>query len=360
MKMLLVFSIIILVFFIVINHPRFGKKPSGERLIRIQKSPHFKNGVFQNLSFTPQMAEDAKILNVLKDNITAKNRKPQQKILSVKTNLFELDSNENVLVWFGHSSYFIQLNGKRILVDPVFSGFASPFSFSIKAFKGADLYKPEDIPEIDYLVITHDHWDHLDYKTIKKLQPKIGEIVTGLGVGEHFEYWGFEKEKIKELDWFEKFDFQNGIVFHALPARHFSGRGFSPKKTLWLSFLLETPSQKIFIGGDGGYDSHFAEIGEKFGEIDLVILENGQYNQAWKYIHMMPEQVLQASTDLNAKRLLPVHHSKFALSIHSWDEPLNKISALNESKNIPLLTPKIGEKVLLDNFSQKFSEWWKN
>ena len=360
MKILLVFSIIILVFFIVINHPRFGKKPSGERLIRIQKSPHFKNGVFQNLSFTPQMAEDAKILNVLKDNIIAKNRKPQQKILSVKTNLFDLNSDENVLVWFGHSSYFIQLNGKRILVDPVFSGFASPFSFSIKAFKGADLYKPEDIPEIDYLVITHDHWDHLDYKTIKKLQPKIGEIVTGLGVGEHFEYWGFEKEKIKELDWFEKFDFQNGFVFHALPARHFSGRGFSPKKTLWLSFLLETPSQKIFIGGDGGYDSHFAEIGEKFGEIDLAILENGQYNQAWKYIHMMPEQVLQASTDLKAKRLLPVHHSKFALSIHSWDEPLNKISALNESKNIPLLTPKIGEKVLLDNFSQKFSEWWKN
>jgi L-ascorbate metabolism protein UlaG (beta-lactamase superfamily) len=298
-------------------------------------------------------------LNVLKDNITAKNRKPQQQIASVKTNLFDLDSKENVLVWFGHSSYFIQLNGKRILVDPVFSGFASPFSFSIKAFNGADIYKPEDIPEIDYLVITHDHWDHLDYKTIKKLQPKIEKIVTGLGVGEHFEYWGFEKEKIIELDWFEKFDFQNGFVFYGLPARHFSGRGFSPKKTLWLSFLLETPSQKIFIGGDGGYDSHFAKIGEKFGEIDLAILENGQYNQAWKYIHMMPEEVLQASTDLNAKRLLPVHHSKFALSIHSWNEPLNKISALNESENIPLLTPKIGEKVILDNSSQKFTEWWK-
>lgn len=344
--------------FTVIQHPKFGRIPRGGRLERIKSSPNFKNGIFQNLNETPQLAEDAKFLEMMKNMLRSKGRKPKEKIPSVKTDLKQLPHNENILVWFGHSSYFMQIDGKKFLVDPVFSGHASPFSFSIKAFDGTDIYSVEDMPKIDYLVITHDHWDHRDYKTVKKLKPKVGRIITGLGTGEHLEYWGYKKEQLIEKDWFESAELEDGFKVTVTPARHFSGRGFKHKRTLWSSFVLETPTQKIFIGGDGGYDEHFAEIGEKFEGFDLAILENGQYNKNWKYIHMMPEQTLQASIDLKAKRLFPVHNSKFALAYHTWDEPLKTITSLNREIKKPLITPRIGEIVLLNDADQKFSEWW--
>jgi L-ascorbate metabolism protein UlaG (beta-lactamase superfamily) len=355
---LIVLALLVALVFVITSQPKFGAIPKGERLERIEKLPNFKDGKFHNLSETPQMSEDAKFLTMMKELFFSKNKKPINEIPSIKTDLHNLNPDEDVLIWFGHSSYFIQLDGKRILVDPVFSGSASPFSFNIKAFEGSNYYQPKDIPAVDYLIITHDHWDHLDYKTITELKSKVANIITGLGVGAHFEKWGFDVDRIIETDWFEEVKLAEGFVISCTPARHFSGRGFQHKRALWASFVLKTPSQQIFIGGDGGYDSHFAEIGKKFGEFDLVILENGQYNKAWKYIHMMPEQVLQAAKDLNAKRLFPVHSGKFALANHAWDEPLKRITELNKNNSTPLLTPIIGELVRLKDSEQKFSEWW--
>jgi L-ascorbate metabolism protein UlaG (beta-lactamase superfamily) len=245
------------------------------------------------------------------------------------------------------------------LVDPVFCGHASPFSFSIKAFTGADIYRPDDIPDIDYLFITHDHWDHLDYDTVKKLRPRVKQVICGLGTGAHLEYWGFDKKSIIEKDWNETFQLGDGFTVNTVPGRHFSGRMFRRNQSVWTSFVLQTPTMKLFLGGDSGYDSHFAAAGEKFGPFDLVILENGQYNKYWKYIHMMPEEVLKAAIDLKAKRLLSVHHAKFALANHSWDEPLSAITALNKKERVPLITPMIGEKVNLKDSTQVFKEWWK-
>lgn len=356
------FSIVVLLgiaIFVFMQQPKFGKIPRGERLERIQKSPHFRDGEFKNLNRTPQMTNEGGVRQMMKEFFSAENKKPKNVIHTIKTDLLNLAPDKDILVWFGHSSYFLQIDGKRILVDPVFSDSASPFSFSVKAFEGTNGYSVNDIPEIDYLVITHDHWDHLDYKTVLKLKQKVGIIITGLGTGSHFERWGFNKTSIIEMDWFENTDFENGFIFHATPARHFSGRGVIHKKTLWASFVLQTPTMKIFIGGDGGYDTHFAEIGKTFGEIDLAILENGQFNKSWKYIHMMPKQVLQAAKDLNAKRLLPVHSMRFALANHSWDEPLKTIVELNREINVSLLTPKIGEQVNLKDTTQVFSKWWE-
>jgi len=271
----------------------------------------------------------------------------------------KLDSNIDVLVWFGHSSYFIQIDGKKILVDPVLSGSASPLSFTTKAFKGSDPYKADDIPEIDYLFITHDHWDHLDYDTIIKLKPKIKKVICPLGLGENLEYWGYNPTIIIEKDWNEKIILDSSFTAYTVPARHFSGRSFQRNKSLWTAFVLHTPTFKFYIGGDGGYDTHFAEIGKTFGEFDLAILENGQYNDKWKYIHMKPEEVLQAAKDLKAKRLLPVHSSKFALALHPWNEPLKRITAANKQINLPLLTPIIGEQVKLKDSIQFFPEWWE-
>jgi L-ascorbate metabolism protein UlaG (beta-lactamase superfamily) len=339
---------------------KFGRKASGDRLKRISNSPNFKSGKFQNLSYTPYLTEGYSLREVLWEFFFRKNprRKPLNEIPSDKTDLLKLHSDEDVLVWFGHSGYFIQLDGKKFVIDPVFSGNASPIPGSNRSFKGTDIYTVDDLPFTDYLFITHDHYDHADYETLLLLKPKVRKVVCGLGVGAHLEYWGFASENIIEKDWNETIDLEKGFKVFTLPARHFSGRSFSRNNTLWLSLLLQTPSLKIYIGGDSGYDAHFAAIGEMLGPVDVAILDNGQYDIKWKYIHMFPEEVIMAARDLKAKKLFPVHSSKFVMSNHSWDDPLVRISALAKSSGIPLITPKIGESVLLKQ-DQVFSEWWK-
>ena len=228
----------------------------------------------------------------------------------------------------------------------------------VKAFPGSNNYSVKDMPPIDYLIITHDHYDHLDHKTILQLKPKIKKVITGLGVGAHFQYWGYDREKIIELDWNEKIVLEDGFEINTTPARHFSGRNLNRNKTLWLSFVLITPAHKIFIGGDSGYDSHFKEIGSRFGPFELAILENGQYNKSWKHIHMMPEEVIQAAKELKASQLLPVHWSKFSLSLHDWDEPVIRITKAAEGSGIRMLHPMIGEAVnLKGGFTGQ--TWWQ-
>lgn len=353
-------GVLLLATFLYMRQAKFGKNPSGERLEKIKKSANFKNGKFHNLSKTPTLAEGHNYLEVLYESYIKNKPKqyPTDIIPSLKTDLLHLPVDANVLVWFGHSSYFIQIDGKRILVDPVFSGNASPIPGTVKSFKGTDIYTVADLPDIDYLFISHDHYDHVDYETIIALRDKTQKVICGLGVGAHFEYWGYNSSKIIERDWNEKVQLDNGFTAFVEPARHFSGRGFLSNKTLWASYVLQTPSMKIYIGGDSGYDKHYAAIGSKYGSIDLAILDNGQYDEAWKYIHNLPEDVLKAAQDLNAKRIFPVHSSKFALASHDWFEPLTKITELNQAYNIPLLTPIIGEAVDLKDTKRPFKQWW--
>lgn len=348
--------------FIYMRQPQFGKAPSGARLTRLSQSPNYKDGKFQNIHPTPNLTEGYSMSKVMYNFVFGKfpRTRPTERIPSIKTNLKQLSAGENVLVWFGHSSYFIRLNGKTFLIDPVFSGNASPLPNTNKSFKGTDIYTAEDMPEIDFLLISHDHYDHLDYPTIKKLKSKIRQVICGLGVGAHFERWHFDPEKIIEKDWNEEFKIDEGITLYTAPARHFSGRGFTRNNTLWLSFIIQSSGLQLYLGGDSGYDTHFSEIKGKFGGFDLAILENGQYNLAWQAIHMLPEESLKAAKDLNAKRLFPVHSSKFKLAHHPWDEPLKTITALSEKEGqIPLVTPMIGEVVYLDNPKQEFRHWWE-
>jgi L-ascorbate metabolism protein UlaG (beta-lactamase superfamily) len=288
----------------------------------------------------------------------SKKSKPKNPLPSQKTDLLTLHPAENVLVWFGHSSYFMQADGKKILVDPVFSGNASPVKFTTKAFPGSDVYNVEDMPVIDILIISHDHWDHLDYETVLKLKPKVKKIVTSLGTAEHLEAWGYDICIVEDKDWEEMIDLGEGFTINTTPARHFAGRTFTRNKAMWMSFVLQTPSFKIFIGGDSGYDFFFKEIGQKFGPFDLALLECGQYNEYWKYIHMQPEEVVTAAQDLKAKRLMPVHWAKFSLALHAWDEPIKRVTTEAEKQGMPIATPMIGEKVNL-NSPQVFMKWWE-
>jgi L-ascorbate metabolism protein UlaG (beta-lactamase superfamily) len=361
--MFITLSLILLVTFAVvvfIQNTKFGQHPSGARLERIKSSPHYKDGAFQNLNHTPDLTEGVSYYSVIKEFFFVKHlrKTPTVALPSTKTNLLDLDMDQDILVWFGHSSYFMQIDGKRILVDPVLSGAASPLAFTTRAFSGTDAYTTDDIPEIDYLFISHDHWDHVDHKALLNLKSKVKKVICGLGVGEHFEHWGYDKANIIEKDWYETAPLDSGFTAHIVPARHFSGRGFKRNQTLWVSYVLQTPTMQIYMGGDSGYDSHFAEIGKKYGVFDLVVLENGQYDKGWKYIHMMPNEVLQAAKDLSAKRLFPVHSAKFALANHAWDEPLRKITEFNKDINFPLVTPIIGELVNLKDSAQTFAQWW--
>lgn len=354
-------GVLLIVAFFYMKQAKFGKLASGERLERIQKSPNYKNGKFVNKIIKPTITEGFSMTSLLYQTLFKKfeRRFPADTLPTIKTDLKALQIDTNLVVWFGHSSVYMQLDGKRFLIDPVFSGSASPLPNSVKAFKGVDIYTPEDFPEIDFLIISHDHYDHLDYKTILALKSKVKQVVCGLGVGAHFEYWGYDNNRIIEKDWYEQVNISPDFTIHTFPTHHDGGRSLKRSQSLWLSFVFETPAMKIFYSGDGGYDPVFKEIGQKFGTIDFALMECGQYNIAWQSVHKLPEEVKQATIDINAKRMLPVHHSKFSLAQHPWDEPIIKMTELAEGAPYTLATPIIGEVLYLNNASQTFKQWWK-
>ena len=353
--------ILVLGIFFYMRQPQFGKAPSGKRLSMIEKSPHYKNGSFHNLAESPTLSKGYSTAGEIYKTVfkSYPRRSPVDSLPSVKTDLLKIPVDSNVVVWFGHSSVFIQLHKKRFLIDPSFSGRASPLPWSPKAYNGSNIYTAADIPPIDYLLISHDHYDHLDYETVVALKEKVKHVVCGLGVGAHLEYWGYLPSQVIEKDWYEKVSIYSSFAIYTESTHHESGRGFVRNKTLWMSYLIQAPEIKIYISGDGGYDTRFVEIAKKFGPVDLAIMETGQYDKAWQSVHNLPEEVVQATLDLKAKRLLPVHHSKFTLAKHAWDEPLVKITELSQSQPYLLVTPMIGETVNLNDGNQVFGQWWK-
>jgi len=336
----------------------FGKTPSGAELEKVKASPNFRDGSFKNLSPTEMMAGGNSMAGLMWKFLNKPSTCfPSNPLPSVKTDLKNIQSANPVVVWFGHSSYFIRINNKNILVDPVFSGHASPFSFSTKSFAGANVYSVDDMPDIDILFLTHDHYDHLDFETVVKLKPKVKQVYTSLGVASHLVYWGYDESCITEFDWWDS-KTNDCFTITATPARHFSGRGLIRNKTLWSSFILQAPQHTIYIGGDSGYDTHFKTIADKFGPFDIAMLECGQYNTAWPHIHMLPPETAQAAVDLNAKMLLPVHWGKFSLSLHAWNEPPNLVTAAAKQLGMPVTTPMIGEPVIVGQ-SYPATRWWQ-
>lgn len=342
-----IFGMVALSVILVLNHPAFGRLPRGERQKRIEHSPNYRDGQFVNKELTLFMTSSKSRWRIMWDNLTEKkpeNLTPSAGMLAVKTDLKQLDLSKDAIVWFGHSSYLLINGGRKVLVDPVLTtGF--PASLMMKPFKGTDVYSPEDIPEVDYLIITHDHYDHLDYGTVKAIRDRVGKVICPLGVGEHFEFWGYPAEKIVEMDWNEVYAPDDGFKVTCLPARHFSGRFLRQNPTLWASFMIEGHST-VYIGGDSGYGTHFAEIGKRYPQIDLAVLENGQYNEDWRYIHTLPAQLPMAIHDLDAAATLSVHNSKFALSRHAWDEPVRKIEeAAAKDSSLHIIHAIIGKPI---------------
>lgn len=356
---LIIIAVIVVVVAYILNLPVFGKHPTKNRLERIKSLSNYADGEIKNQSLTPTKPDDVSYWTMLSKVIEGNEKgSPAKALPHVQPNFNRSDSLK--ITWFGHSSYLIQVDGKNILVDPVFSERTSPFQFmGTKRFLGTDFIKPEDFPALDLIIITHDHYDHLDYNSILKLKDKTTHFVTSLGVGAHLEHWGIQPAQITELAWGKQASPLANIELIACPARHFSGRLFKRNQTLWSSFVLRTKNNKVYLGGDSGYDNHFKTIGETYGPFDLAILECGQYNKMWPLIHMFPEQVAQAGIDLNANAILPVHWGKYKLALHDWDEPIKRVVKKANELHLPIVTPKLGQSFILES-EQPSEQWWLN
>ena len=347
----------------VLHSPSFGALPSGERKERILRSPNYRDGRFQNRYpmppslQRPSLGDRIKILwRFLFDR--PKDVRPTDSIPVVRHDLKKLDRSEDLIVWFGHSGYLLQMDGVRYLIDPVFVE-GAPFGMMNAFFRGTKVFDVADLPEIDYLIITHDHWDHLDYHVAKELQRRVRKVYTGLGVGAHLERWGYRPDQIVELDWDESTPTAEGGRMHCLPTQHFSGRGLTSAQSLWASFVLQGTKHSVYVGGDGGFSPHYAIIGKQFPQLDLAILENGQYSEQWSGIHMLPEHLGETMHALGAKRILTVHHAKFALSMHPWKEPLEHAKRLRDEEGLPILMPRIGQIIRYTDSTFTTDDWWE-
>jgi L-ascorbate metabolism protein UlaG (beta-lactamase superfamily) len=288
-------------------------------------------------------------------------RAPQQNLplLSFDKNAWQEDTAQVKFIWFGHSVGLLKMAGKNILIDPMFGPDTSPVGpVRTKRYTDSTLYIIDKLPQIDAVFITHDHYDHLDFDSFKKLQGRVGHYFVPLGVKRHLLRWDVPADKITELDWWQNATLGE-VEITFLPARHFSGRGLADRATsLWGGYAFVTKNHRIFWSGDSGYDTHFAEIGEKLGPFDWAFVECGQYNTQWHAIHMYPEESVQAAKDVRAKTAIPIHWGAFTLAFHNWKEPVQRFAEAAETQNQPILMPKLGEVVHLNTQSQN-QFWWQ-
>ena len=268
-------------------------------------------------------------------------------------------SNGLQFVWLGHSTLLLFVGKSTVLVDPVFSTAAAPLPIIVRRFQPPAMALAE-LPPIDYVVISHDHYDHLDMATIKHFANADVQFLVPLGVGSHLSHWGIAANKIRELDWWDSFTVQD-LKFTATPAQHFSGRlgPFLTNKTLWSSWVIQHREQSLFFSGDSGYSAHYKDIGRRLGPFDLVFMDSGQYNEQWRSVHNMPSEVIQGFKDLQGRYLVPIHWGMFSLSLHNWFDPPEHVSQLARAEGIAVLTPKLGELISV-NRPPPFQPWWRD
>lgn len=364
---LYIFLTLIVTSFLVYSfHPGFGSKNSKEKLAEFESLSNFENGKFKNLvEVNMSMSQgDKNFFSMLKDFYFGDRRlrSPQETLQSrpINNSLYENNlDDEFVVTWLGHSILLIKVGDKTIITDPVFSKRSSPFEFfGPKRFSYENNYDVSDLPRIDAVLISHDHYDHLDFRTIKDLKDRVEKFYVPLGVGAHLLGWGVETDKIEEFNWYEKGSLDDvGLVF--TPARHFSGRNLTDRmKTLWGGWIIQRGDKKIYFGGDSSYFDEFKKIGAEFGPFDIAFVECGAYDKSWKDVHMLPEETVQTAIDLNAGVLMPTHNSKFDLALHPWREPLDRVLEEANKRNATLATPMAGEGFILNqNIPQE--RWWE-
>lgn len=332
-----------------------GQYPTKEQRKMYRNSENYHDDAFVNA--TPvNLKMDSGMLSTAVRFFMADN-KPKQPlpVEPLSANDFSQIPEDLQVVWLGHSSTILDIDGIRLLVDPVFDN-ASPVPFTIRRFQEAPI-KRDDLPSINAVVISHDHYDHLEMKTVKALIPKVPMFIVPLGVGAHLQKWGCPTDKIIELDWWDSHAV-NDVQIIATPTRHFSGRTMRNRnKTQWASFVFKGPRNRAFYSGDGGYDDRFKKIGNRFGPFDLTIMESGAWDKEWPDVHMFPKESVKAHRELGGKHMLPVHWGAYDLAFHKWDTPIRQVVKHAATEGVTLLTPRMGEKCIP---GKSLSEtWWE-
>lgn len=326
-------------------------------------SPNFRSGKFVNTkprtptSFGTTMRIFAEFAFAKKNNTVPKVKLP---VSSLTTEQLQNSINQNTAIYrLGHSTILMELAGEFWLTDPIFSERASPVQWlGPKRFHPTPL-GIEALPAIKGVLISHNHYDHLDKNTIKQLHPKVEKFYVPLGIARLLIDWGVSASKIEEFDWWQSRQVGE-ITLVNTPANHFSGRGINDaNNSLWSSWVIKTPQQSLFFSGDTGYFPGFKEIGQRYGPFDLTMLENGAYNKDWADVHMLPEQTLQAHKDLKGKILMPIHNGTFELAYHPWNEPFERISQLGRDAGFEVATPTMGQRWQLQQQTPQQS-WWQN
>ena len=335
--------------------PVFGGKPDASSQEKINTSKNFNGERFVNLIptrvETPDPNNDFSVLDFIKPP-TGKNPSEALPTKAFNKGIFK----NGDFVWLGHSTILTKTNDVTILTDPIFNS-ASPVQFAVKPFAMEVVNSIDSLPEIDVIIISHDHYDHLDYLAIKDLASKTKKFLVPLGVKAHLSRWGISAEKIEEMDWHESVTYKT-VKFTLTPSRHFSGRNVNNSfSTLWGSWVVQSNTLSLFFSGDSGYFDEFKKIGEIYGPFDIAFIENGAYNTNWAQIHMLPEQSVQASIDLKAKLFFPIHWGKFDLSVHHWKEPIERASKAADEKQVNIVAPIVGEVFVTSSYPKE--KWWE-
>ncbi|MDQ6418803.1 MBL fold metallo-hydrolase [Paenibacillus sp. LHD-117] len=342
--------------------PAFGGRLTRRDSERYRSLPHYDGGKFRYPIETKMNTSFKEMLPVAWEFLKGSpKRKPSSPMPVVSLGREDLKQGGGPrAIWFGHSAALLQLDGLTILFDPMFGSAPSPFpAIGGKRFGGKLPMALADLPKIDYVLISHDHYDHLDYPSIMAMKSKVGHFFVPLGVGSHLKRWGVDEASISELDWWEERE-AGGLKLACAPARHFSGRGSSNRdSTLWCSWAIRGSEANVFFCGDSGYGPHFREIGERFGPFDLTMMECGQYDEKWAAIHMLPEQTVQAHEDVKGELLLPIHWGGFTLALHDWDDPAIRVTKEAERRGVRVTTPMIGESVPLAGGVYPNRRWWE-
>ncbi len=364
MLFLLILVLLVIIIAMFLNtYPHFGKKYSKDKMESFYALEHYKKGKFINQVPTSMSMDFKTNISMIRDFVKKNpNRTPKDGIPMEKIDVSILHSKnkDSKITWFGHSALLIQIDGKKILIDPMFGNAPTPFpQFGGKRYSGGLPIEINELPKIDAVILSHDHYDHLDYGTIKKIKQKVNRFIVPLGVGSHLVSWGVPKENISEHNWWDEFKFDQ-LTLACTPARHFSGRNLTDRNsTLWCSWVISSEKTKIYFSGDSGYAPHFKEIGEKYGPFDLALMECGQYDKRWSAIHMLPEETVQAFIDLKGGVLVPIHFGAFTLAFHDWNDPIERVVKAAKEYEIKYATPKIGETINISTGEYPNSIWWK-
>ncbi|WP_421978809.1 MBL fold metallo-hydrolase [Roseivirga seohaensis] len=362
MLFLIVLAALIIAFVLFLNfNPQFGGKITQAHKARYAQSKQWDGKKFVNETLTEMDMSFGSMIGLIKEQFTGSHlRKPKQPIPIIPFDkaTWKSEPEKPKFVWYGHSVVLLQLDGKNILIDPMLGRDTSPIApFKTKRFSENTLAIIDQLPQLDAILLTHDHYDHLDLASIKKLKSKVDTWFVALGVARHLEAWGISSNQITEFDWWDNLEFE-GISITFTPSRHFSGRGLTDRaKSLWGGWVFKTSTHSIYWTGDSGESNVFKTVGEKLGPFDWAFVECGQYNERWHAIHMFPEEAVQAALDSKSNIMIPVHWAGFPLSLHTWKDPIERCMAEAKIKAQKTCTPQIGQIVIMKE--ETTSEWWK-